>query len=148
MKINEVSQGIYKIRERDTLTTYGNKRGRSFESRTHLLRVTGIGEKRKYFIDHDTLGERLNSVDFERDYEIVSKYNNAPEVNKAEITISFSDGAGDYFRFTVTDAWLLRRLFEEMPWLQKGFGYEARSEERRVGKECPSKCRSRWSPYH
>ena len=23
-----------------------------------------------------------------------------------------------------------------------------RSEERRVGKECPSKCRSRWSPYH
>ena len=24
----------------------------------------------------------------------------------------------------------------------------ARSEERRVGKECPSKCRSRWSPYH
>ena len=22
------------------------------------------------------------------------------------------------------------------------------SEERRVGKECPSLCRSRWSPYH
>ena len=25
---------------------------------------------------------------------------------------------------------------------------EGRSEERRVGKECASKCRSRWSPYH
>src|SRR3546814_12201627 len=25
---------------------------------------------------------------------------------------------------------------------------DARSEERRVGKECVSKCRSRWSPYH
>src|SRR3546814_11249388 len=24
----------------------------------------------------------------------------------------------------------------------------ARSEERRVGKECVSKCRTRWSPYH
>ena len=24
----------------------------------------------------------------------------------------------------------------------------ARSEERRVGKECTSVCRSRWSPYH
>ena len=24
----------------------------------------------------------------------------------------------------------------------------ARSEERRVGKECPVLCRSRWSPYH
>ena len=27
-------------------------------------------------------------------------------------------------------------------------GRNERSEERRVGKECPSKCRSRWSPYH
>src|SRR3546814_1045685 len=25
---------------------------------------------------------------------------------------------------------------------------DPRSEERRVGKECVSKCRSRWSPYH
>src|SRR3546814_18786429 len=25
---------------------------------------------------------------------------------------------------------------------------ELRSEERRVGKECVSTCRSRWSPYH
>src|SRR5213595_2798365 len=25
---------------------------------------------------------------------------------------------------------------------------QARSEERRVGKECPQLCRSRWSPYH
>src|SRR3546814_7662515 len=29
------------------------------------------------------------------------------------------------------------------------FGYSSfRSEERRVGKECVSTCRSRWSPYH
>src|SRR3546814_4964818 len=27
-------------------------------------------------------------------------------------------------------------------------GALARSEERRVGKECVSTCRSRWSPYH
>ena len=27
-------------------------------------------------------------------------------------------------------------------------GYYDRSEERRVGKECTSWCRSRWSPYH
>src|SRR3546814_4123066 len=26
--------------------------------------------------------------------------------------------------------------------------YKVRSEERRVGKECVSTCRSRWSPYH
>ena len=29
-----------------------------------------------------------------------------------------------------------------------GGAYDARSEERRVGKECSSPCRSRWSPYH
>ena len=27
-------------------------------------------------------------------------------------------------------------------------GYDVRSEERRVGKECVRLCRSRWSPYH
>src|SRR3546814_18305464 len=27
-------------------------------------------------------------------------------------------------------------------------GIQGRSEERRVGKECVSTCRSRWSPYH
>src|SRR3546814_1621677 len=27
-------------------------------------------------------------------------------------------------------------------------GVQLRSEERRVGKECVSTCRSRWSPYH
>src|SRR3546814_11596706 len=33
-------------------------------------------------------------------------------------------------------------VFED--WLYRGL----RSEERRVGKECVSTCRSRWSPYH
>src|SRR3546814_1416539 len=31
---------------------------------------------------------------------------------------------------------------------RRGGAYTARSEERRVGKECVSTCRSRWSPYH
>src|SRR3546814_14905727 len=32
------------------------------------------------------------------------------------------------------------------PWFVL-IGYNLRSEERRVGKECVSTCRSRWSPY-
>src|SRR3546814_18929348 len=33
--------------------------------------------------------------------------------------------------------------------LRGGLGWKlSRSEERRVGKECVSTCRSRWSPYH
>src|SRR3546814_3690473 len=35
---------------------------------------------------------------------------------------------------------------------RRNLGYQnsprSRSEERRVGKECVSTCRSRWSPYH
>src|SRR3546814_11355779 len=31
---------------------------------------------------------------------------------------------------------------------EKEVGDGSRSEERRVGKECVSTCRSRWSPYH
>src|SRR3546814_1827606 len=32
--------------------------------------------------------------------------------------------------------------------IRAGAEAQARSEERRVGKECVSTCRSRWSPYH
>ena len=32
--------------------------------------------------------------------------------------------------------------------LKKELSNRTRSEERRVGKECASMCRSRWSPYH
>src|SRR3546814_8040631 len=31
---------------------------------------------------------------------------------------------------------------------RRAFDEALRSEERRVGKECVSTCRSRWSPYH
>ena len=52
-----------------------------------------------------------------------------------------------------------RRLNPTMTWLvidaplvakkaRPGQFIILRSEERRVGKECASKCRSRWSPYH
>src|SRR3546814_11467876 len=33
-------------------------------------------------------------------------------------------------------------------WPRVTAGSSSRSEERRVGKECVSTCRSRWSPYH
>src|SRR3546814_12848351 len=33
-------------------------------------------------------------------------------------------------------------------YFQDGYALVNRSEERRVGKECVSTCRSRWSPYH
>src|SRR3546814_11767213 len=41
------------------------------------------------------------------------------------------------------DVWM-GRYNKDMPWCR----YADRSEERRVGKECVSTCRSRWSQYH
>ena len=41
--------------------------------------------------------------------------------------------------------WRLRRRFQQMP---ESLFWMSRSEERRVGKECQVRCRSRWSPYH
>src|SRR3546814_13888823 len=39
-------------------------------------------------------------------------------------------------------------LVHEMAVVVPGAAHLLRSEERRVGKECVSTCRSRWSPYH
>ena len=49
-----------------------------------------------------------------------------------------------------TDARTLGRLIEaiETPNELDAMFAILRSEERRVGKECTSWCRSRWSPYH
>src|SRR3546814_5792516 len=48
-----------------------------------------------------------------------------------------------------TQVW---NLAVQKVWSREGFSlvqaYDTRSEERRVGKECVSTCRSRWSPYH
>src|SRR3546814_4710982 len=41
---------------------------------------------------------------------------------------------------------IIRTEDEPHPVLMQRF--KLRSEERRVGKECVSTCRSRWSPYH
>src|SRR3546814_4669963 len=48
----------------------------------------------------------------------------------------------DIFPSDLGGAPIARRKFSA----EKCFGQ--RSEERRVGKECVSTCRSRWSPYH
>src|SRR3546814_16373986 len=42
--------------------------------------------------------------------------------------------------------WIDAVLSDGRPWLSGDA--PGRSEERRVGKECVSTCRSRWSPYH
>src|SRR3546814_15795473 len=52
---------------------------------------------------------------------------------------------GDQHRRLAQVAGALRRGDDDA---DRAVGYQARSEERRVGKECVSTCRFRWSPYH
>src|SRR3546814_11307942 len=68
----------------------------------------------------------------------------------------FPNGAGDEYDngYYVTETKsrvrgsgkVMSILFESEP--GKHLEILGRSEERRVGKECVSTCRSRWSPYH
>src|SRR3546814_18421262 len=41
-----------------------------------------------------------------------------------------------------------RTMLISLPLLPRCVRAKARSEERRVGKECVSTCKSRWQPYH
>src|SRR3546814_4360265 len=56
---------------------------------------------------------------------------------------------GDDHRGYMTNAgWGRRRMQEYLHEAARRPAGDIRSEERRVGKECVSTCRSRWSPYH
>ena len=68
-----------------------------------------------------------------------------------------TEKAGNDFGRVLLNTWVFGGIFDVASDLgiERGdedfgqtFGYWGRSEERRVGKECTSWCRSRWSPYH
>src|SRR3546814_12584128 len=58
--------------------------------------------------------------------------------------------AADVLRREAVEQAVVRRMHRDKLALQmrRAFADLDRSEERRVGKECVRKCRSRWSPYH
>lgn len=123
MKVSELQPGIYKIRKKEYAPP---RRGKGNGNTAHLLRVQGHGEKQKYFIDHDSFGAHPRDMSDLDQYEVVSKYDQVPQVMRPRITILWVDGSGDEYTWQVTNAWSLRGIFDAMPWIKDAFGYVAK----------------------
>src|SRR3546814_16632424 len=67
-------------------------------------------------------------------------------------SVRLTERSGTRVRHISTDAstrsGATASLFRLLPKLLILYVWKKRSEERRVGKECVSTCRSRWSPYN
>src|SRR3546814_5768274 len=70
---------------------------------------------------------------------------------KTAYEMRISDWSSDVCSSDLRETPRLHRFRHSLCTVGYGFWRRAircRSEERRVGKECDSTCRSRWSPYH
>src|SRR3546814_1438122 len=94
------------------------------------LRVPEEGQVlQKLHYDGDTKPHKVSTINL--DYLIYNRHNGRLE---AEMLTWEEQNAASPEEYDED----LHHLIEEL----------LRSEERRVGKECVSTCRSRWSPYH
>src|SRR3546814_15018602 len=70
------------------------------------------------------------------------------DAEKAEL-LSIEPNAAKFIRSYIGGDELINGTSRWCLWLKEATPHElSRSEERRVGKECVSTCRSGWSPYH
>src|SRR3546814_17121486 len=65
---------------------------------------------------------------------------------KGTSSATATDGEGNFS--LPTDLESGEVIIRILGFTSKTIPFSSRSEERRVGKECVSTCRSRWSPYH
>lgn len=120
----KLQPGYYKIRKRDYQADLLKKHDRKNANPVRLLRVVGIGDKQKLFIDQDTIGRLTIEFPDLAEYEVVSKYEREPQIGNVHFIISFADASGERFNFMVKDAWSLRAVFDANPWLKEPFNYK------------------------
>src|SRR3546814_20298903 len=125
--------GVYEVQARPlTLATVLPGRSAAFRIAEVRPQVNGIVEKRLFDEGAQVKkGQQLYQID---DAVYQAEYNHA----KANL-VSAERLAKRYQRLQKTSAISQQQYDDAM---------SARSEERRVGKECVSTCRSRWSPEH
>src|SRR3546814_8384958 len=66
-------------------------------------------------------------------------------ISQYRLGLMYENGRGVPMDLAEAEKWYGRAAEQGYSGAQYNLG---RSEERRVGKECVSTCRSRWSPYH
>src|SRR3546814_11839513 len=96
----------------------------------------------------DALKTLHDALDAQRDINRrldIANFIRVPVVVRAKI-VADPARVADEVQAAASKALLDHFAFEAMP-LGRSI-HASRSEERRVGKECVSTCRSRWAPYH
>src|SRR3546814_12852406 len=127
-----------------------------------------VAESCRQFMDRP-LGDDEFRVRFSAQPYIVSAENAGQLIQQSQLMASYSDhnppfefksGRGGRVQFRLVAelpyeltpedrALIVQNFCDHLGGLETRDGEDGgRSEERRVGKECVSTCRSRWSPYH
>ncbi len=124
MKISEIEAGIYKVRIHSAPPLIKPDKN-SPKATAHLLFVKGHGEKRTYQLDFGLAVDRQHFLVDEREFEVVRRVPQ-PTITRQSIFLTWRDEEGDDYVFHATDAWHLRTLFEEQPFLSEPFNFKAR----------------------
>src|SRR3546814_11542013 len=110
-------------------------------------------------MDADTIGASIeinttSAFDQKKPFVSVTaegSYNDLTEKLSPKGSVDFATRLGEDFGVAGGISYYRRKFatdnIEAEGWKEED-GVPFRSEERRVGKECVSTCRSRWSPYH
>src|SRR3546814_11288210 len=101
------------------------------------------------------IGFRLNQID-KKQFATLGDVPASKAVIRENIEFAFGvlqeeEVVGCLFHYTLLDGdrpFLAIQVSCDFKINKENWQQLARSEERRVGKECVSTCRSRWSPYH
>ena len=84
--------------------------------------------------------------------ETITVHLGAPSADAQNITVPFADYIKNVASSEIYPTWpeqaIRANVYAQISYVLNRVFTEWRSEERRVGKECESECRSRWSPYH
>jgi hypothetical protein len=98
--------------------------------RFHLMRVSVIGGKKMYRLDHGLFEpiEKLQEMEgyIEVVCEVNEKFISRDDVRQQKITISWCDHENREFRMTVRDVWALRNILLDYPFLKDPFQYTPR----------------------